>query len=196
MAQEMCSSAGVYVMTIMDLLDMLTGYQQYLSAYFIGLPLLSFVYGRLVGRQRRPNSPHKYVYCLLIYLTSVPGIFAAVITAYTLFFIQTNLLLVNALVYFLPIISMFVTLVLIRKDVDLDHIPGFDRLLGLFTLLVITFVLALMIQKTRIWLLFGSSLSALIILVVFLFGLLKWAIYSIFRQRGEPVVKPPSFPEM
>ncbi|MBN2383080.1 hypothetical protein JXQ70_09385 [bacterium] len=183
-------------MTVMDLMNKIGNYPGYLIAFCIALPLLSLLYGRLVSRERGSLAPHRYVYAVLIYLTSIPGIFAIVVTAYTLFFIESNLLMVNALVYFLPIVSMFITVVLVRKAVELDAVPGFDRLLGLFTLLGITFILVLMVQKTRIWLFFGGSLTSLVVLVVFLFALLKWATYTLFRNRHEPARPAPRFPEI
>ena len=56
------------------------------------------------------------------------GLFAAVITAYGLFFTRTNLLEVNLLVYALPIVSMAFTLLAVRRNVEFESIPGFDRL--------------------------------------------------------------------
>ena len=119
-------------------------------------------------------------------------LFAAVLTAYTLFFTRENLLDVNMLVYVLPIVSMTATLILIRKNASFDEIPGFDRLSGLMVLIAITFVFVLIIERTRIWVLFGGSLASLAALVVGLYALLKWAAYMVFRRKDEPRVKPPS----
>jgi hypothetical protein len=182
-------------MTLIELLELVAPYSIQLTVFFCALPLVSFIYGILIGKRRGQLSPYKFGYTALIYLSAIPGVFAAVITGYTLFFIQSNLLMVNFVIYLLPIISTFVTLVIISKSVDLEYIPGFDRILGLLTLLGITFILALMIVKTRIWFLFGGSLSSLVVIVVFLFLLLKWATYMLFRGKKEPSREPPSFPK-
>jgi len=110
--------------------------------------------------------------------------FAGVITAYTLFFSRENLMDVNMLVYFLPIVSMIVTLVLIRKSVSFDEVPGFDRLSDLMATVGISFALALAIQKTNIWIFFGGSIVWLFILAAAIFLLLKWSAGRLFRSRN------------
>ena len=87
---------------------------------------------------------------------------------------------------------MVLTLILIRRNVSFDDIPGFDRISGLMMLLAVTFVIVLAIQRTRIWILFGSSIYTLIVLVIALFALLKWGAYMLSRRKREPRMKPPS----
>ena len=72
-----------------------------------------------------------------------------------------------------------------------DDIPGFDRLSGLMVVIAITFVLVLAIEKTRIWLFFGGSITRLILLVAGLLALLKWGAYMLFRKKDEPKRDPP-----
>ena len=171
-------------MSIVDLIDLLGEYPLPLLALFTLIPLFSFIYGKLHAKGRGVHSPHKYVYSTLVYLVCIPGALSFVLTAYTLFFLRANLLAVNFLVYFLPIVSMVVTLVIMGKSVDLDDLPGFDRITGLFVLLIITFVLALLVQRTRVWLLFRGSVVTFIVIVVVLFLLLRWAARRLFRGKG------------
>jgi hypothetical protein len=166
----------------------------YIVAGFSFLPIFSLAYGRIHPRGGGNDSPHKYIYAVLVYLSCVPGIFSSVIVAYSLFFLRSNLLEVNLLIYFLPIASMVLTIAIIRRSVDLDYLPGSDRLVGLAALLTITFVLALLLMKTRIWVLFGGSLTSLLVIMVFLFFLLKWSAHTLFRRRGEPRSQRPKFP--
>src|SRR5207247_7604242 len=116
------------------------------------------------------------------------------ITAYTLFFSWEKLLDANLLVYLLPIASMVATLVLIRKHVAFDDGPGFDRLSGLMVMVGCSFVIALVIQKTKIWIFFGGSTQKLFLLAAGVFALLKWGTYMLFRRRDEPKHEPPKFP--
>jgi len=122
-----------------------------LLAMFLVPPVVAWLCGVAHGKGGGGNAPWKYFYSVLVYLTCVPGTFAAVITAYTLFFTRENLMDVNPLVYFLPLASMVATLVLIHKNVTFDLVPGFDRLEGLMVMIACSFVLALAIQKTKIW---------------------------------------------
>ena len=165
-----------------------------LLAMFLVPPVAAWWCGVAHGSGCGGNTPWKYCYSVLVYLTCVPGTFAAVITGYTLFFTRENLLDVNPLVYFLPIVSMVATLVLIHKNVAFDLVPGFDRLEGLMVMIACSFALALAIQKTKIWIVFGGSIGGLFLLAAGIFALLKWGVYMLFRRREEPKQEPPVFP--
>jgi hypothetical protein len=91
---------------------------------------------------------------------------------------------------------MVTTLVLIHKNVSFDLVPGFDRLEGLMVMIACSFVLALAIQKTKIWIVFGGSIGGLFLLAAAIFALLKWGVYMLFRRREEPKQEPPSFPNV
>ena len=181
-------------MTTRDLIQWAGQHPVLLLLVFVVPPVLAWLAGWLHGKEQGQLSPWKYIYSVLVYLVCVPGMFAGVITAYTLFFSHENLLDANLLVYFLPIVSMIVTLVLIRKNVSFDDVPGFDRLSGLMVMVGCSFVMALAIQKTRIFLFFGGSIEKLFLLAAGLFALLKWGSYMLFRRRDEPKQEPPKFP--
>ena len=181
-------------MTTRDLIHQADLHPVALAVALAAPPLISWVTGRLHDRGPGGAGRWKYFYAVLVYLTCVPGMFAGVLTAYTLFFSRENLLDTNLLVYFLPIVSMIVTLVLIRKNVAFDEVPGFDRLSGLMVMVGCSFAIALAIQKTRIWIVFGGSIERLFILAAAIFGLLKWGAYTLFRRRDEPKAERPTFP--
>jgi hypothetical protein len=183
-------------MTPLEIITYLSRHSYYLLGLFIIIPLLAAGYGKIHANGRGIFPPHKFIYAALIYISAIPGIFSTVITGYSLFILRVNLLNVNFIIYFLPILSMTATMILIRKNVDLDHIPGFDRLYGLFILLAVTFILALIIVKTRIWLFFGGSIITIFGVIIFLFFLLKWASYTLFRGSAEKKIKPPQFPKV
>jgi len=180
-------------MTARELALLADGYTWQIAAFFVALPAFSWLVGFVHGSERGGFSPWHYVYSAIVYLACVPGIFAAVFTGYLLFFTRHDLLDVNLFISILPVISMTVTLVLVSKRVSFDDVPGFDRLSGLMVVIAVTFILALAIRKTRIWLIFGDSVFTLGLLVLGLFGLLKWGTYMLFRRKDEPRVDPPSF---
>jgi hypothetical protein len=157
-------------------------------------PLLAWLAGRVQGAGQGRCAPWKYLYAVLVYVVSVPGMFAGVITAYTFFVSGENLLDADLLVYFLPLASMLATLVLIRQRVSFDDVPGFDRLSGLLVMVASSFALALGIQKTRIFVFFGGSVTQLFMLAAILFGLFKWGVSLFFRRRNEPAPKRPPLP--
>ena len=172
-------------MTIRELVQMLGGQPILLLVFFALPPLIVYGLRYVHPRGEGGRSPWREIYAVMVYAVCVPGIFAGVLTGYSLFFRNESLLDVNLLVYFLPMVSMFVTLVLMRHNVDFADVPGFDRLYGLMVLLGVSFGVALAIQRTRIWVLFGGSITMLFALALVAFLLLKWATARLFGiERG------------
>ena len=181
-------------MTTRELIQTADQHTIVLVTAFLAPAIAAGLLGRVHERGRGGTAPWKYLYSVLVYLVCVPGMFAGVLTAYALFISRENLLDVNPLVYFLPIVSMIVTLILVRKAVSFDEVPGFDRLSGLMIMVGCSFAVALAIQKTNIWVVFGGSIERLFLLAAGVFALLKWGTYMLFRRRDEPKVEPPKFP--
>lgn len=181
-------------MTTRELIQWAGQHSLVLLLVVIAPPVLAWLASQTHGRDQGKLAPWKYLYSLLVYLACVPGMFASVITAYALFFNRENLLDVNLLVYFFPIASMVATLVFIRKKVSFEDVPGFDRLSGLMVMVACSFVIALVIQKTRIFVFFGGSIEKLFLLAAGVFALLKWGTNRLFRRRDEPKPERPKFP--
>ena len=167
-----------------------------LAAVLLVPPLVALILPRLHGRAAAGGAPWKYFYSLLIYLTAIPGVLAAVLTAYTLFFTGENLLDVNWLVYLLPVAAMAMTLLFLGRRVPFDRLPGVDRLSGLIVLIAVTFAIVLAISKTRIWLVFGGSIATLGVLAAAVFAVLRWSARAAFRRPDESPEPPPSFPRL
>lgn len=180
-------------MSIQDLLLNAGGYPWAIVSVFVSVPVATWVVGRLHGRGRGGTTPWKHLYATFVYLTCVPGLFAAVVTAYSFFLTSTNLLEVNALVYLLPIVSMVVTLVLVRQNVDLDEVPGFHRLSGLMTLIGMSFAVALAISRTRVWLFFGGSVLLLFAIAAAAFAFMTWGTRALFRRSRDRRERAPDF---
>ena len=147
-----------------------------LLACFVSLPVMAFFTGLLYQKSKGERAKLCYVYSALIYLTTIPGTFSISLIGYSLFFIRSNLLDVNFLVYFLPVISMFITLIIIGKQVEFSELPGFNRLSGLITLLLLTYGIILLIFKTRIFIGVFASMKHIIIFAVLVYFILKWSL--------------------
>lgn len=117
-------------MTLQQFFDLLSGNPEIVLFYFIALPLTAFLSG-IFGKGEGHLSPWKYVYCALVYMAAIPGMFAIFLNVYFFLFERQSILDANIYTQFLPIIAMFVTFLLITRNVDLAEIPGFDRLSGL-----------------------------------------------------------------
>lgn len=167
-------------MTAEDLVRSVGAHPLGVLAFAILPPLAAWVLGALHGRGCGGTAPWKHGYSALVYFVSFPGMLALVLTLYTLFFTGDDLRHVNVLVYFVPLVTMFVTLGLISRRVSFHEIPGFDRIEGLLAVIAATFVLILMIRKTGVWIVFHGSIGLLLVLIGVVFVLFKWMSSMIF----------------
>lgn len=173
-------------MTLQELFDTLAHNPTPVIIYFLLLPIAAAIGGAVATKEEARQSPWKYFYSALVYMSSVPGILALVLCVYTLFFErQRSLLEVNALVYFLPILIMIATLLLINKKVDMRYIPGFRRLSGMLMMLAVTFITILIIQQTRIWIVFHGSVMYLFGLFLVLFGVFYLGWTKLFAPGSD-----------
>jgi hypothetical protein len=181
-------------MTLREFIHSAGQYWVPVFAILVAVPAVSFLVGMSHRNGEGRNAPWKFAYTALVYLACIPGIFAAVLTAYTMFFIKESLLDANPLIYFMPIATMVVTLVLIRKRVSFEDVPGFDRLSGLMVLIGCSFAIALALHKTRILIGFFGSVGMLFVLAAGVFALLKWGGAMLFRSRSEQSRAMPKLP--
>lgn len=161
-------------MTVAELEAWLAHHPWPILAFFLAPPLLIWLIGFFHPRRPGRAGLWKYPYAVLIYLATVPGILSTLLVAYAIFFLHQNLLTVNFLVYFLPILSMIATWILVMKAVDPKTIPGVGRLTGLALVLGLTFAIVLFVYKTRIFVGFFGALADLLTLGLIVFALLYW----------------------
>ena len=169
-------------MSIQDLSDFLRSYSWILLAWFTIVPLVTWLYGRTHRKESGHLGVHRRFYQSLIFVTCVPGVFSFVLTCYTLLIVRGNLLEVNIFVYFLPLISMVATLMVMRNKVDLRQVPGYNKLIGLIIILVAVFSILFLLMNTRIFVFFGGSFMILLLIGVALFGLI-WYGWKRFKKN-------------
>ena len=160
-------------MTLQQFFDILSHNPAIILFYFIALPLTAFLCG-VFGKGEGHLSPWKYVYCTLLYMAAVPGIFAIILNVYLFLFERQSVLQMNIFTQLLPIISMFVTFLIIRRNVDFVQIPGFDKLTGL--LLIVTGLLASMwiLDRTHIIAITFLPFQYVILIIIVLLILIRF----------------------
>src|SRR5687767_14363082 len=121
-----------------------------LLSYFIGIPLIALLAG-VFSKGEGHLSPWKYLYSTLIYLVSIPGIFAVTLSVYLFLFERRSIMDTNMYTQVLPIFSMIATILIIKKQVNLDQVPGFDKLSGLIIIISSLICLMWIIDKTHIY---------------------------------------------
>jgi hypothetical protein len=154
-----------------------------LLAFFVAMPLAAAGLNRLAGA-RAATDGWRHCYSIMAYLSCVPGMFAVAITLYSLFLLRTNLLRVDVLVYFLPIVSMAATLLVIRRAITFERIPGFGRLAGLMITMGTSFLAVLLLDRLRVLVLFGGSILWLAALSLGLYTLLRLGLRKLLQSGG------------
>ncbi|WP_310555006.1 hypothetical protein [Flavobacterium sp.] len=136
-------------MTLKELFLSVGENQNYTIAFFTIIPICAFLVG-IIGGQKDHLSPWKYIYTILIYLISIPGIFAVGLTIYFFLFQRGDIMQTNLLLQILPIVSMIVTIAIMRNNVNLDYVPGFDKISGLWLMLFATMFFMWFLEKIHI----------------------------------------------
>jgi hypothetical protein len=163
-------------MTLRELFDYLSANPTTVVAFFLVLPFIALLAG-LIAKGEGHLSPWKYMYSGLIYLVCVPGIFAAALAVYLFLFEQGGSIYnVNLLTQVLPVVSMIVTLGIIRRNTPFEYIPGFGKLSDLILLIVSVFVLMYFLDRIHLiaWVYVPVQwLIAIVVglLILFRFGL-------------------------
>jgi hypothetical protein len=161
-------------MSVQSFFSFLSQHSLWIVIYFVAIFGLSLLISQ---RQKKVTTPlNAQILSLFVFMVCIPGILAAIVVFYSLFFVHINLLEVNVVIYFLPIVMMILTLFVIAKNVNLNGLPGFNRLSGLMTLLTFTGFILLLLYKLRFMVGFFASIQSLLIFGVVLYFIFKSAL--------------------
>lgn len=136
-------------MTLQEFFNFLVSNPFWIISYFLLIPFTAWLAG-IFGKGEGQEDPWKYLYSALIYLVCVPGIFAVFFNLYLFIFERRSIFQTEIFTQLLPIVSMFVTLLLIRRNVSLDLVPGFDKITGLFMMITAAFAFFWVLDKTHL----------------------------------------------
>ena len=159
-------------MSVNELLERLDDYTGWAVCFFAALPMLALMVSLLYKRAAK-SAFVESVFSAIIYLSAIPGVFAGILIFYLLFFTRTNLMNVDIVFSFLPVISMGLVFGIIGKNANFDDLPGFGRLTGLMLLIAIVSSVTLAIYKLRIFVGFFASIEALVGIAIAVFVLFK-----------------------
>jgi hypothetical protein len=163
-------------MTLQEFFDLLAQHRLYVAFFFVLIPFTAWLTGYFAKGEGH-IWPWRYLYATLIYFASIPGIFAVMLSVYFFLFERRSILQTDLLTQVLPVLSMIITLVTIKKNVNLDNIPGFDKLSGLIWMIAATLAIMWFVDRTHIYVIsylpFPAALG--IFLVLLLLIRLGWA---------------------
>lgn len=166
-------------MTLKELFIYIGQHPDFILFYFLAIPLTALLAG-IIGKNEGNLSPWKYLYAFLIYFVSIPGIFAVAINIYFFLFQRGDIMQADVYMQILPILVLLVTILLIRRNVDLKQIPGFKTLSGLWLMMFASMTLMFLLDKTRIYVFSYLPFQYLLLVFLVLFAViyLGWRRFS------------------
>jgi len=167
-------------MTVRDLFEFVGNNPSYVLFYFIGLPILAGIIG-LLGDEKCSYSPWKEVFMIIIYAVMIPGIFALFFNLYLFLFERGSILNFNIFTQILPIVSMVVTLFVIRRYVRFEQIPGFDKISGLIMIISSIIILLWFADRMRIITFTYMPFHYFILLFIGLLIAINWGAKKLLR---------------
>lgn len=171
-------------MTFQEFIDYLRDNPMWIVFYFSIIPVLALIADRF-DEDRGHETPWNYLYAVLIYGVSVPGIFAVALDVYLFLFEKRSIFDTEILTQVLPVLSMIMTLLIIRRNVDLDYIPGFDRLSGLMMIIATVMALMWVVDRTRIIAITYLPFGYVVIIFIVLLVLLRYGWSMLFSSSGR-----------
>nr|WP_299215001.1 hypothetical protein [uncultured Allomuricauda sp.] len=162
-------------MTIQELIDWFSGNEYGVLGYFLCILLLTLLITVIANQSNFRKL--RYVMSGLVFAVTIPGILAVLLILYSILFLGASLLNVSIIAYFLPVITMILTLIILSRKVSMKDIPGFDKLSALMIIIGITFIIIFILQKSFFGVFFVGGFVQLLIafLIVLLILKLSWS---------------------
>jgi hypothetical protein len=153
-------------MTLGDFFVYLGENPTWVMAYFIAIPLLALWTGWM-DRDNGHQSPWKYLHGLWAYCACIPGIFSIALSVYMFLFQRGgNIMNANLLTQVVPVISMVLTLSIIRRNVPWEYVPGTGRLSSLMTMIGACFILMYLLNRLHLVAFVAVPVHYLVLIVV------------------------------
>lgn len=121
-------------MTLSQLFDYISQHPWPAALYFILLPFVTWFIG-IVATGSRDVKFWSYIYAVLVYAVCIPGVFAVTLNIYLFLFERQSIWQANIILQYLPILSMAISLILIKNKIPFKLIPGFGKISGFLTLI-------------------------------------------------------------
>ena len=139
-------------MTLRDISDYIAANPSMFLWFLLSIPLLTF----LTRIWQDPNTPPqqsstRYFYSVWAYAAAIPGIFAITLNLYTFLFERESIYAKNLIIHVLPIITMVITLMIIKRSVPFEYVPAFGKLSGFVTIIFAMIGIMWFVDRLRIY---------------------------------------------
>lgn len=122
-------------MTFRELFDYAAAQPGVVALFLLSVPALAFLLNRWAGTTAPEIWRWRYLYVGLVYAACIPGMFAVTLAVYLFLFERQSVWAMNLVVQVLPVLTMIATLMLVKRKLSFQYIPGFGRLSGFLTLI-------------------------------------------------------------
>ncbi len=130
--------------------------------FFVALPIVCTILWLLFNTPEKAIQI-KYVFSAICFVSFIPGMFAITLNIYTFLFERQSVWDINLMAQILPIISMVICFLIIKKTLPFDYIPGFEKITNLSTLIFVVMGILWFIDRTRIFAFVNLPFSAIVI---------------------------------
>ena len=138
-------------MTLRDVFQAISGQPALLFLLLIAVPTAAFLVNLWSGETAEDIWKWRYIYTGLVYLACIPGIFTVTLNIYLFLFERQSIWDMNLAVQVLPILTMGATLMIIRRKMPFNYIPGFGKLSGFLMLITAVMGTLWIVDRTRIY---------------------------------------------
>jgi hypothetical protein len=169
-------------MTLQELFNLLGENPIWILFYFLAIPVTAVLLG-VFSKEDSDQSPWKYFYCTLIYLSCVPGIFSFTLSVYFFLFEKRSILATDVYTQILPLLSMLASLLIIRQNADLDKIPGFDKINGLVMIIGALLTGMWILDRTHIIAISFMPFYFVVLILIGLLVLIRYSVKKLFARN-------------
>lgn len=171
-------------MTLQEFFDYLSTTPELTLTFLLCVPLSAILANYLSGLSAA-QSPWKYLYSALIYLACIPGVFVLTLILYLFLFENTSILDLDIIVHILPVFTMTATILIIRRKINLDLVPGFDKITGLLAIILVVLIILWVLDRTRLWVVTFLPLPVALLILGVLIVALLWGWRKLSSSSGK-----------
>lgn len=148
--------------------------------YFAIIPFAALLAGWM-EKEEGHLPPWNYMYSAILYMVAIPGILAVALSAYIFLFQKGNIMEANLLLQVLPVASMLLTFAIVKNNVRIESLPGFDKLSSLVLMVAATLALMWFIDKVKIIVFSYMSIQYLLLIFIGLLIAIRYGWRSVTR---------------
>lgn len=138
-------------MTLQDIFDSLRLNPTPLVFLLLAVPSIVLLMNMWAGQTAEEIYRWRYVYSIMVYTATLPGLFILSLNAYLFLFERQSVWSMNLIVQVLPVLTMCLTLWLVKMKIPFQYLPGLGSLSGMMTLAVGLLGIMWLLDRMRLY---------------------------------------------